>query len=131
MSKLISLLDQSLILHAQCLLQWFLVLSPLPLLKPITPSTTSENVTFPAFILIVKYLQVLQWNRSYHALYAMSFLTFAASYYYHTYPALVIGTLSAAPVDNIYKISIISFLTVLPQGLHANLFLALVYTFCF
>ena len=48
---------------------------------------------------------------------------------YLTYAGSVIRTLPAALVDSIYRISIISFLTVLPQSLHANLSLALVYTF--
>ena len=78
----------SLSLSAQCPLQLFLVLSSRPLLKPTTPSTTNGNVTFPTPILIVKFLQVLQRNWSCHALYAVSFPTFAAmvtaSYYYHT-----------------------------------------------
>ena len=43
-----------------------------------------------------------------------------ASYYCHTYAGLVIRTLPAAPVDNIYWIFIFS-LTVLPQSLYANL----------
>ena len=114
----------SLSLPAQCPLQWFLFLSPLPLLKPITPNNTSGNVTF---ILIVKFLQVFQWNWSCNSLYIVRFPAFAAVvtafYYYHTYAGSVI-TLSAATVDNIYRISIIS-LTVLPQSLHANLSLGL------
>ena len=71
-----------------------------------------------------------QWNWSCHALYAVSFPAFAsmvtASYYYHTYAVSVIGTLLAAPIDNIYRISI--FLTVVPQSLYANLFLILAQT---
>ena len=66
-----------------------------------------------------------QWNWSCHAFYTVSFSAFAsmvtASYYYHTYAVSVIGTLPAAPVDNIYRISI--FLTVVPQSLHTNLIL--------
>ena len=50
---------------------------------------------------------------------------------YFTYAGSVITTLPAALVDNIYRISIISFMTVLPQSLHANLSLALVYTLLF
>ena len=149
----------SLSLPAQCPLQWFLVLFPLPMLKPVTPRTTSGNITFPTPILIVKFLQVHQWNWSYHALYAVSFPAFAAmvttSYYYHTCAGSIIRTLPPVSVDNIYIIyyyfiiclfichqlyrktikhywiSSISFLTVLPQSLHANLSSALVYTFYF
>ena len=65
-----------------------------------------------------------QWNWSCYVLYAVSFPAFAAmvtaSYYYHTYAGSVIRTLPAAPVDNIYRISIFSW-TVLSQSLHANL----------
>ena len=44
---------------------------------------------------------------------------------YLTYSGSVIRTLPAALVDNIYRIFMISFLTVLPQSLHANLSLTL------
>ena len=54
-----------------------------------------------------------------------------ASWYYHTYAGSVIRTLPAATVGNIYRISIISFLAVVPQILHANLSLAVVYAFYF
>ena len=135
----------SLSLPFQCPLQGFLVLFPLPLLKPITPNTTSGNIMFHTPILFVKFLQVHQWNWSYHALYAVSFPAFAAmvtaSYYYHTCAGSVIRALPVASVDNIYIIyyyfiylpPIISknsktlpdihhsFLTVVPQSLHANL----------
>ena len=54
-----------------------------------------------------------------------------ASNYYHTYAWSVIGTLSAAPVDTIDRISIIFFLTVLPKSLYANLCLTLIYCLYF
>ena len=44
---------------------------------------------------------------------------------------IVIRTLPAVPVDSIHRISIISFFTVQPQSLYANLSSALVYTFYF
>ena len=65
-------------------------------------------------------------------------LLFELSYFCcHGYSFLLLSylckirTLPAAPVDNIYRISTISFLTVLPQSLHSNLSLALVYGFYF
>ena len=127
----------SLSLHGQCPLQWFLVFSTLSLLKPITPSATKRNVSFPTPILIVKFLQVFKcWVELVLPLALHSELS---PFFCHDYSLLllsylrriVIRTLPAVPVDNIYRISIIFHFTVLPQSLYANLYLALVYTFYF
>ena len=128
----------SLNLPAQCPLQWFLVLSPLPLLKRITPSTTNGNVTFPSHfhhncqISAGSHVEMvlprsLCCELSCFCCHGYSLLLLS----YLTYAKSVTKTLPAAVVDNLYRISIIFFLTVLPQNLHLNLSLALVYTFCF
>ena len=102
--------------------------SPPALLKLITPCATNGNITFLTSIFNAQILSGIgPTTHSTHELF--HFCCYDYSLLLLSYLSrIVIRILLVVCVDNIYRTSII-FLTVLPTSLHANFYLALVYTF--